>query len=199
MVNHVDHVTIEVNGVIDGNGPNQTGGNCINVFNDFSNFWLIGHGTIQNCMRSAVTVWNPPKKTAAAHARIYDITVKNTGTASQCNRVDDCWFDHVTSIGVTDYSISMYGGVTNSGIINSSSSHGTASGFNVLQDKAQPDPSYNILIANNIAHHNAAGCVDILNYLSAPGSSHVLINGNVCHENNTAGGAFRWHKCRPRL
>jgi hypothetical protein len=167
-------------GTIDGNRANQTatgsGGAGINSGSSASNV-LVRDLTIQN-------TYNWPLNFVGINGGL----VSNVKMVNGGNSVEfavgstNCWMVNSSINGINDGAFSFYGGVTYSGLVNSSITGSTvSSGVGVYNDTAQPAASHDILISGNTVFANQTQGINVTTAGTATAQNYNvrIVNNNV--------------------
>lgn len=177
-----DGVEVFGPGIIDGNVSGQTGSGLSGGFES--------SGGATNIRLESVTIQNvrnwPVNIVNSSDVLLQKCTFKSAGSASEfavdskrCWAID-CSFSDITS----DIGFSFYGGVTDSGIVSSSSYSNLGAGINILNDTAQPAACHRITIANNIVYLNGRPGISVgTNGTATEQHTDVIITGNHAYKN----------------
>jgi hypothetical protein len=105
------------------------------------------------------------------------------------NGCDDCWITNSFINGPSnDGGFTFYGGIVNSGITDCVVTNSKASGIGVYADGPQPAVCSNIVIANNVIHHNSPGGISVVTQVAGdPTHTGIVITGNRCYANGNFG------------
>jgi polygalacturonase len=128
----------------------------------------------------------PVNIAACTNVTLEDCTFSNSGASAEfAGASTNCWAIRCQIYGINDQGFAFYGGVTDSGIVDSLSYNNNYTGIALLSDQYQSAPCKRILISNNICHDNMASGIEIGNAPGAAGNhSDVSVVGNVLHNNS---------------
>jgi hypothetical protein len=183
-LNGSSNVSIRGNGVFDGNGSAQSINGAGTLGGDNSSNVRIEGVTIQNAFN-----WNV-NFTASNNVKLDRVSllggVNSNEFAAGC---DNCWItDSYINGPANDGGWTFYGGVTNSGITGCVVTNARASGIGVYADGPQPAVCSNIVIANNVIHHNSPGGISVVTQVPGdPQHTGIVITGNRCYANANSG------------
>ncbi len=197
-----DNITIEGTGTVNGNSANQQGGTgtvvggiCSNTASGTStNTPPSSPVPISNILIDGITItecfnW-PISLGYMTNGTVRNCTLSNSGNSPQfIFSATDCWFNNNTVYGITDGGFVFYQGNGRCGAIGNNV-YECHDGIGVYTNTDTMPMDSNILIANNIVHDNANSGISVTTGGSAPtvNNKNVLIIGNICFNNNTAGG-----------
>ena len=188
---NANNVTIRGHGVLDGNGPAQTGTLGASLMSYQASNLRVSGITITNAQD-----W-PLNIRRSTNVVVSDCTLSKGTAANQFTEVsDDCWLMNCTidGTGNGDFGFAFYGGVTNSGAVgNVVKNAGAATGqsppgIGVLSDGSDGGPNgypcRDIVIADNICHDNGGSGIFIFNGASPVSEqSGIVASGNRCYNN----------------
>jgi hypothetical protein len=186
-IQNAANISIRGHGILDANGAAQTPG---------AGAAGIGSYNASNVRIDGVTVQNSAdwnlNITNSTNVRVDRVTLLNCRAANEfaagCN---NCWISNSLISGVSfDGGMGFYGGVTNSGITDCTVTGAYATGIFVYSDAVSGStnvPCSNLVIANNIVHHNNTGGISADTDGTAVVHTGIAITGNRCYTNNNAG------------
>ena len=171
LLDNVSDVTIE------GDGSIQNGGIYTNVTSNI----LIKDLKFLNCHLWAVNV------TQSSNVLLDNLKITNCGSSCEfAMQSTNCWARNLVIENSADELFAFYGGVTDSGIVNSVLDGSTSgSGISVLNDSGQPQPCDNILIQGNICKNNHLAGVEVATGTGGVGKhNNIIICNNYLHHNH---------------
>jgi hypothetical protein len=186
QVANTSNVTIRGHGTIDGNHNTGFAGLQVCLNTDTATNVRISGLTIQNSTHFNLAVSN------SSYVYVDSVRLLNSVNASGFNWSSHCWITRsYMNSGTNDDCWAFYGGCVDCGISDCETTGARVAGISVYADGAGPGgnptyvPSQNIVIANNISHHNVENGIEVRSG-ETPHYIHtgIVITGNRCYANS---------------
>jgi hypothetical protein len=181
---NANNVTIRGHGTLDGNGGAQSVNGCGTLGGDNAHNARIAGLTFKNAFNWNVNI------TASSNVRLDGVSLIGGVNSNEFGAgCDNCWITNSYINGPSnDGGWTFYGGITNSGITNCIVTNARASGIGIYADGPQPAVCSNIVIANNVIHHNSPGGISVVTQVAGdPTHTGIVITGNRCYANANFG------------
>ncbi|GIO83463.1 hypothetical protein J25TS5_03950 [Paenibacillus faecis] len=183
LIDGCSNVIIEGKGKIDGNRANQTPPNPIAGIYTVNK---ANHITIRDIHVTECFNW-PINVVDSYNVLIDNVVGSNSQNSFEFARgCYNCWARNIEVYGLGDFGFAFYGGIKDSGIINSQIHHNNIDGIIVLADGGQESTCENISIIGNAVYHNGYSGIALRSDLTTPDPVHdnIVISGNLIHDNN---------------
>lgn len=182
------NVTIEGQGTLAGNAGGQTGsGTSAGIGNA---------GACSNVVVRGININNfknwPVNLLACTNGLVRNVTMDGNGNSAEfAYQGNNCWFDACTVSNCADLAIGLYGGLTNSGVVDCVA-YNSSSGPFILADASQGAPCSNCCIRGCVSYNNAVNGIAVVNSFS-PSSFHtdISVQNNHCYGNAHSGLFFQ--------
>lgn len=183
LVDGCTNVIIEGHGMIDGNRANQTPPNPLGGIYTVNK---ANHITIRDIHVTECYNW-PINVVDSYNVLIDNVVGSNSQNSFEFARgCYNCWARNIEVYGLGDFGFAFYGGIKDSGIINSLIHDNNIDGIVVLADNGQESICENISIIGNAVYRNGYSGITLRSDLTTPDPVHanVTISGNLIHDNN---------------
>ena len=186
QIANASNVTIRGHGTIDGNHNTGFAGLQVCLNTEAATNVRISGLTIQNSTHFNLAISN------SSYVYVDSVRLLNSVNASGFNWSTHSWITRsYMNSGTNDDCWAFYGGCVDCGISDCETTGARVAGISVYADGAGPGgnptyvPSQNIVIANNISHHNAENGIEVRSG-ETPHYIHtgIVITGNRCYANS---------------
>jgi hypothetical protein len=181
----VENVIIDGSGSIDGNREAQK-------YNDIAGFASINASNIRVSNISIKHVKNWPINIVHSKGCLLEnLNINDGGNSVEfASGSTNCWARQLQISDISDEGFAFYGGVSNSGILDSTIRGSHASGISVLSDRSQTGPNHDIVISGNTVSKSTIAGIEVAVGRGGSRSYNVQISSNRLSQNGLGGNGF---------